>query len=230
MSKSIFSVIVAGGSGSRMKSVIAKQFLPLFDKPILSHTIEKFLQIPDNNIIVVLPESDMFFWEDIIQSNETLLAAVNTGQIKSVVGGVTRFQSVNNGLNAIAETTGLVAIHDGVRPLISVEKIKDSFAQAQTSDSSILAVAVKDSVRVVKENGDSKIIDRSELRLIQTPQTFNLKLIKDAYALGELPHFTDDASVFEQAGHKVNLMEGEYKNIKITTPEDLAVAEALLNK
>ncbi|WP_341227489.1 2-C-methyl-D-erythritol 4-phosphate cytidylyltransferase [uncultured Arcticibacterium sp.] len=230
MSKSIFSVIVAGGSGSRMKSVIAKQFLPLFDKPILSHTIEKFLEIPDNRIIVVLPKSDMFFWEEIIESNELLKNAVAAGQIKSVAGGATRFQSVNNGLNAINETRGLVAIHDGVRPLISVEKIEASFKQAAEVNSSILAVAVKDSVRQLDENGESKVIDRSKLQLIQTPQTFNLKLIKEAYDLGELAHFTDDASVFEHAGHTVHLMEGEYKNIKITTPDDLSVAEALMNK
>lgn len=179
---------------------------------------------------MVLPESDMFFWEDIIQSNETLKNAVKAGQIKSVVGGASRFQSVNNGLNAITKTAGLVAIHDGVRPLISVEKIEASFKQAAEVDSSILSVAVKDSVRQVDENGESKVIDRSKLQLIQTPQTFNLKLIKEAYALGELAHFTDDATVFEHAGHTVHLMEGEYKNIKITTPDDLAVAEALLNK
>jgi 2-C-methyl-D-erythritol 4-phosphate cytidylyltransferase len=226
----LFSVIVAGGSGSRMKNVIPKQFLLLHDKPILSITVETFLRIPSMRIVLVLPKKDMLFWEEIVESSALLKTAVNDGRIITAIGGATRFQSVNNGLNAIDSSIGLVAIHDGVRPLISMEKIELSFQVAKLHQSAILSVEVKDSVRVLNENGSSKIIDRNELRLIQTPQTFDLKTIKEAYTKGEQPYFTDDASVFEAAGHSVHLIEGTYENIKITTPEDLLIAEALLKK
>jgi 2-C-methyl-D-erythritol 4-phosphate cytidylyltransferase len=230
MNKNLFAVIVAGGSGSRMKNVIPKQFLPLFNKPILAHTLEVFLKIPDIKIVVVLPEKDMLFWEDIVESNPKLRKAFKTGQIISVTGGATRYKSVNNGLNAIESSHGLVAIHDGVRPLISKEKIEISFKEAQKNKSAILAVLVKDSVRKIVNGEHTEIIDRTELRLIQTPQTFDLKSIKSAYSKEELPHFTDDASVFEANGQIVHLIDGDYDNVKITTPEDLIVAEALMKK
>jgi 2-C-methyl-D-erythritol 4-phosphate cytidylyltransferase len=230
INKSLFAVIVAGGSGNRMKNVIPKQFLPLFNKPILSHTLEVFLKIEDIQIVVVLPEKDMLFWEDIVESNPKLRKGFKTGQIKNVTGGATRYKSVNNGLKAIEYNSGLVAIHDGVRPLITKEKIELSFKQAQKHKSAILAVSVKDSVRKNLRDGQTEIVERSELRLIQTPQTFNLKDIKSAYTKEELPHFTDDASVFEADGHIIHLIDGDYDNIKITTPEDLIVAEALMKK
>jgi len=226
----LFAVIVAGGSGTRMRNAIPKQFLPLFDRPILSYSIETFLSISAINIIVVLPKKDMLFWEDIVECNPTLKSAEGHGRIKSVNGGETRFQSVQNGLNAIEDSAGIVAIHDGVRPLISKEKIELSFKEASLHKSAILCVAVKDSVRQLNINGTTQIVDRSTLRLIQTPQTFNLKDIKEAYSKGEQSHFTDDASVFESVGHQVHLIEGDYHNIKITTPEDLLVAETLMKK
>lgn len=230
LSTPLFSVIVAGGSGSRMKNVIPKQFLLIHDKSILSITVTTFLSIPSMYIVLVLPEKDMLFWEEIVESNAHLKTAVNEGRIIIAKGGATRFQSVQNGLAAIKPNEGIVAIHDGVRPIISKEKIEFSIEEAKIHKSAILAVAVKDSVRTIAPNGNSNIIDRNELRLIQTPQTFDLKSLKDAYAKGEQAHFTDDASVFEAAGHSVHLIEGMYQNIKITTPEDLLIAEALLLK
>ncbi|MFT7248853.1 MAG: 2-C-methyl-D-erythritol 4-phosphate cytidylyltransferase [Algoriphagus sp.] len=224
----LFSVIVAGGSGSRMKSVIAKQFLPLRNKPILSHTIEKFLAIDGNHVVVVLPKSDLIFWNEIIQSNKTLKQALLQGRIKNVIGGATRFQSVQNGLNAIESKVGLVAIHDGVRPFVSIEKIIEAFSEAEVKNSAVLAVPSKDSIRKENPDGSNEIMDRNEIKLIQTPQTFNLGLIKAAYEGIEKEHYTDDASVFEASGNNIHLMEGEYKNIKITTPEDLVWAEAFL--
>lgn len=227
-SKKRYSVIVAGGSGTRMKTVIAKQFLPLLDKPILSHTVEKFLSLPNNEVIAVLPEKDMIFWEEIITSNHTLSVAVESGKLKTVAGGETRYQSVSNGLAAISSEEGLVAIHDGVRPLVSIKKIEEAFSQAELKGSAVLSVPLKDSARRI-DRDKNEHIDRSKIVLIQTPQTFDLRLIKKAFSLGEQPFFTDDASVFEYAGHEVNLIEGDYENIKITTPEDLSVAEVLIN-
>lgn len=222
-----YSIIVAGGSGTRMRSVIAKQFLPLFDKPILSHTVEKFLALEGNTVIAVLPKDDMNFWEEIIDSNESLKGAVNSGRLKTVSGGATRYQSVRNGLAAITDNEGLVAIHDGVRPLISQKLIENSFNDAAKHGSAVLAVELKDSAREVNGSKNQQI-DRSKIRLIQTPQTFDLFKIKAAFALGEQANFTDDASVFEHAGHQVHLMDGDYRNIKITTPEDLDIAEVFM--
>ena len=222
-----FSIIVAGGSGTRMQSVIAKQFLPLFDKPVLSHTVEKFLSIPENEVIAVLPLNDMNFWEEIIESNNELKEAVKAGRLKTVSGGATRYQSVSNGLAAIGADFGLVAIHDGVRPLISIDLIEHSFTEAAKEGSAVLAVELKDSARELTGEKNHQI-DRSKIRLVQTPQTFDLNKIKAAFALGEQPNFTDDASVFEYAGHSVHLIKGDYRNIKITTPEDLEIAKVFM--
>lgn len=228
-SKNLFAVIVAGGSGSRMKSVIAKQFLPLDDKPILAHTVEKFLQVPNCKVVAVLPARDMLFWEEIVDSSEKLIVAEDEGRLITVEGGQTRFQSVSNGLAAIEKEEGLVAIHDGVRPLINSDKIIESFKLANEHGSAILSVPLKDTARQLDETG-SHHLDRQSIRLVQTPQTFRLQEIKAAFARGEQAYFTDDASVYEAAGYKVYLMEGDYRNLKITTPEDLDVAELFLKK
>lgn len=225
--KNIFSVIVAGGSGSRMKSVIPKQFLPLFEKPILVHTVEKFLKIPHRQLIVVIPEKDAAFWEEIIEGNETLVQAKEDGILKTVFGGETRYQSVRNGLESIDHAEGLVAIHDSVRPLVSLEAIENSFNEAFMHGSAVLAVPLKDSIRKMDKDGSNHAIDRNDLRIIQTPQTFRLHRIKAAFSLGEQPFFTDDSSVYEYAGHPVHLIPGEDTNIKITTPKDLLMAELI---
>ena len=144
-----------------------------------------------------------------------------------VAGGKTRFESVKNGLNSIQETEGLVAIHDGVRPIITEEIIRQAFKESEQHGNAIVSIALKDSIREVNHiSNEAK--DRSNYRLIQTPQTFQLQLIKKAFEVSYQPSFTDDASVFEHAGNSIHLIEGNYKNIKITTPEDLVVAESFL--
>ncbi|MFN8843268.1 MAG: 2-C-methyl-D-erythritol 4-phosphate cytidylyltransferase, partial [Chryseotalea sp.] len=143
-----------------------------------------------------------------------------------VYGGETRFQSVRNGLSAIEGEEGIVAIHDGVRPLVSEDIIGASFRLAAVHDTAVAAVRLKESIRMTDQD-NTKAMDRSKFRLIQTPQTFKLSLIKDAYRGKEDSSLTDDASVAEKAGHIISLFEGSYENIKITTPEDMIVAEAL---
>lgn len=212
-----YAIIVAGGSGSRMKSDIPKQFIEVGGLPILMHTLKRFKEADvDIEIILVLPETQFEFWE-------TLCSKYTTVAHKLVKGGKTRFQSGLNGLQAI-ENEGLVAIHDGVRPFVSVDIINESFKIAAVNGTAIVSVASKDSVRV---NGQA--VDRSTVRLIQTPQTFQIPLIKKAFETEELSTFTDDASVAEHAGFEINLIEGNYENIKITTPEDLIWAEVILN-
>jgi 2-C-methyl-D-erythritol 4-phosphate cytidylyltransferase len=224
-SHSKYGIIVAGGSGSRMKSEIPKQFLSLAGKPILLHTVEKFLQIPDIQLIIVLPKNDIEYWHEITKSNTVIQKFKDS--IIITIGGATRFQSVKNGLNQI-KNDGVVAVHDGVRPLVNLEIIQKSYLVAQENGTAITSVWVKDSVREVNENGESKAIDRTKLKLIQTPQTFRVSLMKKAFEVEEQSFFTDCASVLEFSGEKITLIDGAYENIKITTPEDMIVAEAFL--
>ncbi len=221
----VYAIIVAGGSGSRMKSEIPKQFLPLKGKPILIHTVEKFLQIPDIQVIVVLPKNDIEYWNEITVSNETIQSFKSS--ITIAVGGASRFQSVKNGLATI-KTHGLVAVHDGVRPLINLDIIQNSYKVAAEKGSAVTSVWVKDSVREVEASGESIALDRTKLKLVQTPQTFQINLMKRAFEVEEQAFFTDCASVLEFAGEKITLIDGAYENIKITTPEDMLVAEAFL--
>jgi 2-C-methyl-D-erythritol 4-phosphate cytidylyltransferase len=218
-----YAIIVAGGSGSRMKSDIPKQFIEIGGFPILWHTISRFKKAdPAIEIIVVLPESQIDYWQKRIES------IPNADNHTIVNGGATRFQSSLNGLSVISGNDGLVAIHDGVRPFIFPEIIEKSYQMAAQKGSSVVCVPLKDSVREVTESTQNKAIDRSKLRLIQTPQTFRLDILKKAFAQKESPLFTDDASVVEAAGFPISLLEGAYENIKITTPEDLLWAEILL--
>jgi len=216
-----YAVIVAGGKGTRIKSSVPKQFLELAGLPVLMHTINAFVRYPERiSIILVLPQHDFSTWENLCKKysfNKPLLLQQ---------GGDSRFQSVKNGLAKI-EGDGLVAIHDGVRPLVDTKTIASSFRIAAEKKSAVAAVALKESIRLV-DNGTTRAEDRSRFRLIQTPQTFDIALIKDAYQQPEDTTLTDDASVAERAGHTITLFEGSYENIKITTEEDLAVAEALL--
>jgi 2-C-methyl-D-erythritol 4-phosphate cytidylyltransferase len=216
-----YALIVAGGKGTRIKSALPKQFLELHGKPILLHTIEAFLRYSSSlSIILVLPEEDFGIWEAICKKFN-----FNT-PIVLQKGGETRFQSVKNGLDKI-EGEGLVAIHDGVRPLVSADLIGASFRLAAVHGSAVAAVRLKESIRMTDQD-NTKAMDRSRFRLIQTPQTFDLQLIKKAYLIKEDASLTDDASVAEKSGHVISLFEGSYENIKITTPEDLIVAEALM--
>lgn len=211
-----FAIIVAGGSGSRMKTDVPKQFLLLGDKPILQRTIEQFLAvIPASQIILVLPARDLSTWNSLCEAHHFHPA------IQIVTGGSSRFQSVRNGLMAITSSAGIVAVHDGVRPFISPDIIRASYEVAAQTGSAVTCVPVKDSVRVVDQDGRSKAVDRTLYRLVQTPQTFRLDLFRQAFATDEQPFFTDCASVVEYAGFQVTLIEGSYENIKITTPDDL---------
>ena len=214
-------IIVAAGSGSRMQTGVLKQFLELCGKPILMHTIEAFVDACEEiRIIVVLPAMHISFWQEMCRRYGFTLPH----QIAE--GGNTRFQSVKNGLSLVSGE-GLVAIHDGVRPLVSRKTITDCFSDAANYGCAVPVVPVVDSVREVSGQ-TSRMLDRSVLRLIQTPQVFDISLLKKAYEQEYSPTFTDDASVFEQAGHRICLTEGNIENMKITTKNDLAVAEVLI--
>jgi 2-C-methyl-D-erythritol 4-phosphate cytidylyltransferase len=214
------ALIVAGGKGTRMKSALPKQFIELNGKPVLLHTIEAFLRYSHNiSIVLVLPEDDFSSWKEIcVKYNINL-------PIELQKGGDTRFQSVRNGLQKIE--SGLVAIHDGVRPLVSEDIIGASFRLAAIHKCAIAAVRLKESIRITDQD-NTKAMDRSRFRLIQTPQTFEVDIIKKAYEIKEDTSLTDDASVAERAGNIISLFEGSYENIKITTPEDLVIAAALM--
>lgn len=217
-----FAIIVAGGSGSRMKAAVPKQFLLLNGKPILQRTIEQFLAVsPTPQIILVLPARDLLTWATLCEAHRFYPASGSSPSILPVTGGATRFQSVRNGLNAIHAADGLVAVHDGVRPFVSPAIIQDSYETAARTGSAVACVPVKDSVRVMGPDGRSQAVDRSQYRLVQTPQTFRLNLFRQAFTVDEHPFFTDCASVMEYAGFPVTLIDGSYANIKITTPEDL---------
>jgi 2-C-methyl-D-erythritol 4-phosphate cytidylyltransferase len=217
-----YSIIVAGGSGSRMKSDMPKQFLSIVGKPIIIITLEKFLSVKDNTVILVLPKSSFEYWENLKSGFSKEIQ-----NIQVVEGGKTRFQSVKNGLKAITADYGLVAVHDAVRPFVSVETIEKTFETALQLQSAVVYVDSKDSIRMITTNGN-EAVDRTKIKIIQTPQTFDLKLLKEAYLLEEKSTFTDDASVFEDFGKIIHLVEGDYTNIKITTPEDIALAEFLM--
>ncbi len=216
-----YALIVAGGKGTRIKSKISKQFLELMGLPILMHTINAFFSYSENiEVILVLPDDEKTYWQELCSKYKF------DKPLRIVSGGETRFQSVKNGL-AVIDTEGLVAIHDGVRPLVSEDIIGASFRLAAEHESAVAAVRLKESIRITDQD-NTKAVDRSRFRLIQTPQTFQLKLIKNAYLIKEDPSLTDDASIAERSGHLISLFEGSYENIKITTPEDLVIAEALL--
>lgn len=218
-----YAIIVAGGKGQRMGSEIPKQFLLVAGKPVLMHTLEAFSKLGDIELILVLPANQISYWLNLCpKHNFTLSHTI-------VEGGETRFHSVKNGLGAIPNSAdnGLVAIHDGVRPFVTSEIIQNSFSLAASKGNAVTSVQLKDSIRFL-EGQMNKSVDRSKYVLIQTPQTFQINLIKKAYEGASNPNqFTDDASVAEGAGFSINLFEGDYRNIKITTSEDLVIAEAL---
>ena len=218
---SYYALIVAGGSGSRMQSATPKQFLPVGGKPVLLHTLEAFHTYdPSISIVLVLPASQRDRWRELKEEyNCQVPHAI-------VEGGETRFQSVKNGL-ALVPLEAVVAIHDGVRPFVNREILRNGYETALEKGSAITTVALKESIRQLTKNG-SEAKDRSQYRLVQTPQTFQARLIKKAYRQPESHTYTDCASVAEANGHQVHLIPGSYENIKITTPEDLLLAENLL--
>jgi 2-C-methyl-D-erythritol 4-phosphate cytidylyltransferase len=216
-----YAIIVAGGKGSRIRSSVPKQYLELCGLPILMHTLNAFFRYSSSmTVILVLPKDDFGLWNEL---------CLKYSFLKPVIlqqGGETRFQSVRNGLMKISDD-GLVAIHDGVRPLVSEDIIGASFRLAAVHQSAVASVRLKESIRMTDQE-KTKAVDRSRFRLIQTPQTFVVSLIRAAYEIREEESLTDDASVAELAGHSISLFEGSYENIKVTTPEDLIVAEALM--
>ena len=214
-------IIVAGGSGSRMQSAIPKQFLMLGGEPIVARTINTFSEaLPGAEIVVVLPEAHIPLWEN-------LRARFDVAPHRIVAGGVERFHSVLNGINALSSEVEYIAVHDGVRALVSKRLIIRAMLAAEEHDAVIPVVDVVDSYRRV-EGENSYIVPRADLRIVQTPQIFNAQLLRDAYNVEFNAAFTDDASVVEARGGHITLVDGERTNIKITTPEDIALAESYL--
>jgi 2-C-methyl-D-erythritol 4-phosphate cytidylyltransferase len=214
-------VIVAGGTGQRMRSSVPKQFLHLEGRPLLMHTIERFFTFDENiAIIVVLPEEHISLWHRLIEEHSFSLSHI------VVPGGEERFHSVKAGLDAVTQKS-LIAIHDGVRPLVSHDTIWRCYADAEEFGSAVPFIEPADSVRLLA-GYDSRPFPRGEVRLIQTPQVFKSQLIKRAYDRVFDHTFTDDATVAEASGITIHLTHGNRENIKITTPEDLLVAHALL--
>ncbi|MBB4036456.1 2-C-methyl-D-erythritol 4-phosphate cytidylyltransferase [Dysgonomonas hofstadii] len=216
-------IIVAGGKGLRMGIDLPKQFIPLGGKPVLMHTFNAFRSFDENiNIVLVLPVSHQDYWKALCSEyNFTIPHTIATG-------GETRFHSVKNGLSFIKE--GIVAVQDGVRPFGSTEMIKRCFDATATYQAVVPVIDSTDSLREMIDAERSKIIDRSKIRLVQTPQVFHSHLLKKAYETEYNDTFTDDASVVEAMGVNIHLVKGEITNIKITTPFDLKVGELILQK
>lgn len=219
-----YIIIVAAGKGSRMQSPIPKQFLKLDGKPVLLHSIEAFVQFdPNIRVILVLPADQFDMWEKIAQENNFTIP------VQITAGGDTRFQSVSNGLSLIKDEEALVGIHDAVRPLVSQKTIAGAFKSAEFYGSGIPAIPLSDSIRQI-ESAQSVAVDRSKYCLIQTPQCFQLSLLRKGYAQEYKYTFTDDASVVEASGNAIHLVDGNVDNFKLTTRVDMIVAEAMLKE
>lgn len=220
-----YIIIVAGGKGLRMGGDLPKQFMPLHGKPVLMHTIERFRAYSDElKIILVLPHEQQDYWRQICQKhNFTIEHTV-------VDGGQTRFHSSQNGVAAVPDdATGVIGIHDGVRPFVSEETIDRCFEAARQFGAALPVLPVTDTLRRVTDDGGYNV-QRNDYRTVQTPQTFDAQLLKQAFKQPYSDNFTDDASVVEALGHKVTMVDGNRENIKLTTPFDLVVAEALIKK
>ena len=218
-----FALIVAGGSGNRMKNTVPKQFIPINNKPILMHTLEVFHRYdPDMEIILVLPKNQVKTWDEICRTNSF--------SVKHTIafGGETRFHSVKNGLSKI-NNPGVVFIHDGVRPLVSPQTLSNCYQTASEKGNALPVVPATESIRFI-DGTKSKAVDRAKHFLVQTPQTFSVDQIKKAYLQEFSEFFTDDASVLEKAGGHINTVEGNIENIKITFPHDLQIASLLLQE
>jgi len=215
-----YVIILAGGKGLRMGATVPKQFLEIKGKAIILHTLEKFKEaLPLAELLLVLPKSEMPLWQEIS-------GGTTVENIKTTSGGDTRFESVKAGLRLIG-SEGVVGVHDAVRPFVSIETIQAAFNTAESTGTAVPVVDLKDSIR--KVNSDQSVaVNRSNFKIVQTPQCFDVDILKKAYRQEFNTSFTDDASVVEADGIKVSLVMGNYSNIKITTVEDLKVAEALI--
>jgi len=216
-----YAVVVAGGRGLRMGSAVPKQFLPILGKPLLCYAIQAFAAtIRGIHIILVLPA-------DQLNSAKTLLKSyLGNIDVTTVAGGETRYESVQNGLKKV-NNDGVVFVHDGVRPLLSQDLIQRCYQQALIKGSAIPVIPITDSIRMVGKDG-SHSINREQLRIVQTPQTFLTSIILPAFQQPFDPSFTDEATVVEAFGTPVHLIDGALENIKVTTPEDMLIAETLL--
>lgn len=219
-----YAIIVAGGKGLRMGSDLPKQFLPVGGLPVLMRTINRFhAYSPDLSIIVVLPKDQQDYWRSLCQAHHF------TVPHRIADGGASRFQSSAKGLALVPDDEdGVVAFHDGVRPFVSVDVIARCFDMAREDYTAVPVVPVTDTLRHVDDrNGSSFTVNRKLFRAVQTPQVFDISLAKQAFNQPERDSFTDDASVVESLGVRVNTVEGNSGNIKLTTPFDLKVAELL---
>ncbi len=216
-----FAVLVAGGKGMRMGSALPKQFLPLNGKPVLAHSVMAFMNaFADIQIIIVLPADQLSYAQMILSALPDPIDAI------ILSGGETRFHSVQNGLKAI-DGEGIVFVHDGARPMVTPTLIKRCFEQALIKGSAIPAIPVADSMRIV-DGEDSSPVNRDHMRIIQTPQTFKTEVIMPAFQQSYSADFTDEATVVETWGKEIFLVEGEKGNLKVTTQEDMIIAEALM--
>ena len=216
-----FALFVAGGKGSRMNETVPKHFMELQGRPVLMHTFDVFKKYDSQiEFILVLPENQVEYWNELCKRHEFNI------KYKLAFGGETRFHSVKNGLDLIDEA-GIVFIHDGVRPLVSVQTIQNCFETTLEKGNALPVIPVPESVRFVDKAGN-KAVDRSKHFLVQTPQTFKTEIIKSAFQQNYSNKFTDDASVLEAFGKTIYLVDGNRENIKITYPEDLIVAKSFL--
>lgn len=215
-------IIVAGGKGLRMGTDIPKQFLPINGKPILMYTIETFFRFDNQiGIILVLPKEQHIYWNELCKEHHFTIVH----QIAE--GGETRFHSVKNGLS-LAANDGIIGIHDGVRPFVAQEVIARCYDAASHYEAVVPVIDIIETVRQIDAQ-NSVTVDRDAYKLVQTPQVFTALLIKEAYEQDYTPHFTDDASVVEAMGKSITLVQGNRENIKITTPFDIQIANALTN-
>lgn len=225
-----YVIIVAGGSGQRMNSTIPKQFLRIQNKPLLYYTLKQFkIAIPDIQLIVVLPKDQMTVWKNICLEFEDFNQEIPHEIIE---GGQTRFHSSQNGIQFITEKNeSIVGIHDGVRPFVSIQCIQEAYKQCENGQNAVLAISSKDSIRIWNsDKQEFESVNRNDIKIIQTPQVFRLSSLNTAFQQSYSELFTDDASVVEKMGEKIHLIEGNNENIKITTPEDLVIAESFLRK
>ncbi|MDO5760665.1 MAG: 2-C-methyl-D-erythritol 4-phosphate cytidylyltransferase [Bacteroidota bacterium] len=218
-----YVIVVASGVGKRMNASMPKQFLLLKGKPVLLHTLENiYMASKEYHIILVLNAMYMNYWEEVKHKYNIDIPH------KIVEGGKERFFSVKNAMASIEDKEALVAIHDGVRPMVTREMMEECFLLAEKQGSAVCCVDSTDSVRIIDDKKESQSIDRQKIKLVQTPQCFYLSVLRRAYLQEYKESFTDDASVVENLGERIFLCKGERHNIKITTPLDLIIAERLL--
>jgi 2-C-methyl-D-erythritol 4-phosphate cytidylyltransferase len=218
------ALIVAGGNGSRMNSAVPKQFLFIKNKPVLFYTIKAFIDAYDDiEIILVLPQ------EHIGKGQEIIDGYFDSEKFKIAPGGRTRFHSVQNGLSLIDDDNAIIFVHDGVRCGVTTALIHRCYNEALKSGTAVPATDCRDSVRMINEDVN-QVVDRNKIKLVQTPQTFHSKILIPAFEIDFKDQFTDEATVVEAFGLKINLVEGEEENIKITKPVDLFVVEYLMQE